>query len=111
MSGEKAAPQVIYNQTTPFEQLIQPLDIMIDIVYNKYCALSLSKLVSDYKETVRTNKNAADILQKIIADGVKSVLSSLSRTYLKKISNIYSNDGLIYYIDFKLKEIINQQLS
>ena len=111
MSGETPTAPAVYNQSTPFDQLIQPLDIMIEIVYNKYCLSSLMKLVSDYKETVRSNKNATDLLQKIIADGVKSVLSSLSRTYLKKINNIYSNDGVIYYIDYKLKEIINQQLS
>ena len=111
MSGETPTIPAVYNQSTPFDQLIQPLDIMIEIVYNKYCSAPLMKLVADYKETVRSNKHAAELLQKIIADGIKSVLSSLSRTYLKKINNIYSNDGLIYYIDYKLKEIINQHLA
>lgn len=98
------------DQLSHFDQLIQPLNIMIEIVFTKYCAAAVAKLKENYKDSVKNNNTSIDQIKEILTNGNKIVLQSISPTYLTKLKNVYSEDGIIFYIESGLKQLIDRQI-
>jgi len=81
-----------------FDIILQPLDIIMNLVYDNVIKVNISTLYNKYKNDVITNKSATDEIKEIINDNSKYMLSLLSKRYRKRLLQFYNFDGLAYYI-------------
>ncbi len=81
-----------------FDIILQPLDIIMNLVYDNVIKSNLSTLYDTYKKDVIINKSATETIKEIINDNSKYVLSLLSRRYRKRLLQFYNYDGLSYYV-------------
>lgn len=88
----------ILKETTEFETLIQPLSIMINLIYDREIKYLIPAHFSKYGDISLINSGALDEINTIIKTNVKHCLTMVSKTYMKKLNHIFNNDGIIYYI-------------
>ena len=97
--------------TTEFDNFISPLILISNIVYERsglYKILELKKL---YKDTIQKNPEAISNLKNIVKDCIKEVIQSLALPYRQKLKQIYTDDGLIWLIDYLIKKEVQKSLN
>lgn len=97
--------------TNDFETFISPLHIISNVIYQRIGQSQVAQLKKNYQDAVHTNADAVALLKKIIKDCIQKTLQSLSKQYREKIKQIYSDDGLLYLIEYIVKDKINTQLA
>lgn len=98
-------------QQNEFETFISPLHVISNVIYLRFGQSQVSQLKKNYQDSVHTNADSVAFLKKIIKECIQQVLRSLSKDYREKIKEIYSDDGLLYLIEYIIKEKINDQLA
>lgn len=96
--------------SSEFEEFIKPLSAMSVIVYERNGYSKIAQLKSNYKENLQTNNNAANEIGLIIKNCIKEVIKTLSAEYRAKLKKIYSDDGIVCYIEYIIKQEITNQL-
>lgn len=86
------------SEYTEFEQLINPTDTIITLIYRRELKYRLLEFFTKYESTSLTNPNALKELEALIKEFVSRTLQLLSGEYLKKLHLVFNDDGIIYYI-------------
>ena len=94
-----------------FETFISPLHVISNVVYQRIGQSQVSLLKKNYQDAIHTNNDSIELLKKIIKDCMQKILQSLSKPYREKIKQIYSDDGLLYLIEYIVKTKVNEQLA
>jgi len=97
-------------QLSEFDQIIQPLDIMINLIYHQSITPQISKLIKLYGLDTLKNQNSLNNINEIVKSNIETILMNLSKTYLKKLRCVYSNDGVVYYIFSTLYSLFTQNI-
>jgi len=94
MENEQIQPAV----DSGFDLVLQPLDMMMTIVYENVITTELGELHSKYKEDIIKSESANEEIKNIINTSSKQVLSLLSKRYRSRLLQFYNVDGLSYYV-------------
>lgn len=94
-----------------FETFISPLHVISNVVYQRFGQSQVTQLKKNYQDSIHTNEDALSFLKKIIKECIQYVLRSLSKDYREKLKQIYSDDGMLYLIEYIIKNKINDQLA
>lgn len=81
-----------------FEELMNPLDIMIALIFKREVVFQLDEFHVKYGNTCLTGTGALTDFEAIIKHFVARTIQLLSTIYLNKIKVVLNDDGLIYYI-------------
>jgi len=81
-----------------FDIVLQPLDIIMNLVYDNVIKQNLITLYDKYKKDIVKNKSATEEIKEIINDNSKFMLSLLSKRYRRRLLQFYNYDGLAYYM-------------
>lgn len=81
-----------------FDLVLQPLDIIINLIYDNSMKGSISELYSKYQDDVLKTTSANDEIKDIINNASKQALSLLSKRYRDRLLQFYNTDGLSYYV-------------
>lgn len=86
------------NQLTEFNQLINPVDTMIALIYKRELKFIILEFFHKYGDTSLSNKGALEEMDSIIKKFVFRTISNISKKYRKKLRLVLTDDGIIYYI-------------
>ena len=86
------------NQLTEFDQLINPVDTLISLIYKRELKFAILEFFQKYGEASLSNKGALEEMDITIKTFVSRTLASISKKYRKKLRLVLTDDGIIYYI-------------
>jgi len=91
--------------TSEFETVLQPLDIMINLVFDNQIKAEMDVLYEKYKDDLGKTKSSRTDIKIIINKGAKQSLMLLSKQYRKRLLQFYSTDGLAYYTFVRINRL------
>ena len=96
---------MVTETSNEFEMILQPLDIMINLVFDNHIQPSMDELYLKYKEDLIKTKSANEDIKTVINNSSKQSLSLLSKRYRRRLLQFYSQDGLAYYIYVRVNRL------
>jgi len=91
---------------TEFDTMIQPLDVIISIVYRRELSFEIPEFFNKYKEISLQHQPALEELEVLIKKSISRILTLFSKPYMNKLHQILNDDGIIYYIYTNLFSLI-----
>lgn len=88
-----------------FEAVLQPLDIIINLVFDNQVTAEIGELYSKYKDDLGKTKSSRTDIKTIINNCSKHSLILLSKRYRKRLLQFYSTDGLAYYTYVRINRL------
>lgn len=98
------------DESQSFNNFLAPLNLICKVTYEETGRAKVSLLKENYKETVSTNKDAIIKISLIIKDCIKDAIKALAPSYRNKLKQIYTDDGIITYLDYIFKQLMTEQL-
>jgi len=86
------------SQLNQFENDIFGLDAIIDIIFNRELKSFVNIVFEKYRDASLKVESSHKEIDGHIKISVKKCLLLISKSYMKKLYNTFSQDGLIYYI-------------
>jgi len=83
--------------TKEFDVVLQPLDMVLELVLDNRTKPAMADLYEKYKEDLVKTKSGNEELKDLIHENSKHALSLLSKRYRTRLLQFYNYDGLAYY--------------
>jgi hypothetical protein len=94
--------------TENFQTLLDPVFYLLDVEFKHYVLPKHKKLYPDYRDKLFANDASLSEMKKLIVRAIAECLNKINTKYLKKLSAIYTEDGvntILYdYLYTKLTE-------
>jgi len=91
------------DKLTEFEELMQPIDTVVSMVFKRELQNAINIIFNNYKESSIYNNSSQEDIDKCVKVGIERCLNLISKNYRKKvIKKVFTDDGIIYYLYMSL---------